>query len=234
MKSSTEILNSIDGFLSAKWSRRQGIVVPTPSSIGLVNNEAVEIEGAVLYADLAGSSKLTQDYKDYFVAEIYKSFLFAAAEVIKNNNGEITAFDGDRVMAVFVGDVKCSNAAKTALQIFGMVRKVNEHIAKAYPSTSYRINYGVGLDCSKLFVVRTGVRGDNDLAWIGDASNVAAKLSNLRGFPGRSFMTRRMFDRIADYSKYSIVNGNKECMWSATSEMVLGHQVYQSTWYWDF
>lgn len=232
MKSLNDILSNARNILRSSWRTRNGYQIPTTSSVSLERNEAVKIEGAVLYADLAGSSKLTQGYYDYFVAEIYKSFLSAASDVIRNNGGEITAFDGDRVMSVFIGDMKCTNAAKAALQIYHIVKKINELIAEKYPTTSYRIDYGVGMDCSNLYVVRTGVRGDSDLAWIGDASNVAAKLSNLRGLSGRSFMTKRMFDRIADSSKYSI--DSHICMWNLTTEVVLGHPVYQSTWSWSF
>lgn len=234
MKTSNEILRQVGAILKSNWTRRAGRVVPTANSVELLNNSAVEIEGAVLYADLAGSSKLTQEFKDYFVAEIYKSFLFATSEVIKNNAGEITAFDGDRVMAVFVGDSKCSNAAKAALQILAIVRQINDLIASKYPTSNYRINYGVGMDCSNLFVVKTGIRNDNDLAWIGDASNVAAKLSNIRSLSGHSFMTKRMFNRLSENVKYSFSNGVKTCMWNETSEIILGHNVYQSTWYWGF
>lgn len=232
MKSEEEILNVVRTVLRSEWVRRDGRGIPETSDLRLYN-DAVELDGAVLYADLAGSSKLTQGYKDYFVAEIYKSFLAAVSDVIRNNDGEITAFDGDRVMSVFIGAMKCTNAAKAALQISAIVRKINEIIEEKYPSTKYRIDYGVGVDVSRLFVVRTGVRGANDLAWIGDASNVAAKLSNLRGLEGRSLITKRVFERLADTSKYAIQNGEHRCMWTLTSESVLGHEVYQSTWYWN-
>lgn len=230
-KTEEEILRTVRSVLGSNWDRRDGVVVPSPEDVAL-DNAAVQMEGAVLYADLAGSSKLTQEYKDYFVAEIYKSFLNAATDVIRNNDGEITAFDGDRVMAVFIGGSKCTNAAKASLQINAVVRKVNELIAERYPSTKYRIDYAVGVDVSKLFVVRTGIRGFNDLAWIGDASNVAAKLSNVRDFDGKSFITKRLFDRMADSSKFSDAT-KKTCMWNLISKQILGHDIYQSTWWWN-
>ena len=37
----------------------------------------------------------------------------------------------------------------------------------------------VGIDSSDLFVARTGVRGANDLVWVGRAANYAAKLATL-------------------------------------------------------
>ena len=232
MKTSSEILTVIKSILNTDWKRCEKKFVPSPQNIALTN-EAGVLEGAVLYADMKGSSDLVHNYKDFFAAEMYKSFLTAVCEVIRNNSGEITSFDGDRVMAVFVGDCKCSNAAKTALQICAIVRKINELVAGQYSTTTYRIDYAVGVDVSDLFVVRTGVRGDNDLAWIGDAANVAAKLSEIRDPDSKSFISGRMFERINDDSKYSTATKEK-CMWVLTQKELLGQKVYGSTWRWNF
>jgi class 3 adenylate cyclase len=51
----------------------------------------------------------SQNFKDWFAAEIYKSYLISACRIIRDNGGEITAFDGDRVMAVFIGNMKNTN-----------------------------------------------------------------------------------------------------------------------------
>src|SRR5436305_868835 len=87
------------------------------SSLRTTRFEAVELDATVLYADLADSTGLVQGYKDWFAAEVYKTYLMAASELIKNNDGTITAFDGDRVMGVFIGGSKNSSAARCALQI---------------------------------------------------------------------------------------------------------------------
>ena len=110
---------------------------------------------------------------------MYKIYLHTVSEVLRANNGVITAFDGDRVMGVFIGDSKCSSSAKAGLQIYAAVKKLNEQIVSVYPNSRYAIDYAAGIDVSDLFVVRTGIRGSNDLAWIGTAANNAAKLSEM-------------------------------------------------------
>ena len=231
MKSSTEILAEVKSILQTKWVRRKGHKVPEAEDVRL-GNDAIELEGAVLYADLRGSTTLVRQYKDYFAADIYKSFLRATCDVIKNNDGVITAFDGDRVMAVFIGNSKCSDAARTGLQIHFIVNKINEQIKASFPSTDYSINYAVGIDVSDLFIVRTGIRGANDLAWIGNAANVAAKLSEMSRMYDRTFLTARLFNRLNDQSKYS--EQNHECMWRNTGDSVEGEAVFASSWYWKF
>ena len=231
MKSSTDILSDVRGFLQTKWVRRNGYKVPDAEDVRL-GNDAVELEGAVLYADIRGSTALVRQYKDFFAADIYKSFLRATCDVIKNNGGVITAFDGDRVMAVFIGNSKCSDAAKAGLQIHFIVNKINEQIKLVFPSTDYAINYAVGIDVSNLFIVRTGIRGANDLAWIGNAANVAAKLSEMSRMYDRTFVTARLYDRLNDQSKYG--GQNHECMWRNTGDSVEGEAVFASSWHWKF
>lgn len=48
-----------------------------------------------------------------------------------------------------------------------------------YPGMGYRLKHVVGIDTSELFVAKTGIRGSNDLVWVGRAANHAAKLSAL-------------------------------------------------------
>lgn len=231
MKTLEQISQNVKEILTTDWKRRHGYVVPESTDVEL-QNEAVEFEAAVLYADMRKSTELVQGYRDYFVAKLYKAFLATVCDVIKNNEGTITSFDGDRVMGVFLGDSKCSNSAKAGLQIYAAVRKVNKEIKVAYPNSRYEIDFAAGIDVSDLFVVRTGVRGSNDLAWIGTAANNAAKLSE-KSHPGcKTFITGRVFDRINKQSKYG--GANNSCMWSNLQQTIMGQQIYGSGWWWNF
>lgn len=82
------------------WSTRDGKVVPEPEDLEL-GNDAVKMEATILYADLSGSTELVDAYDDTFAAEVYKTYLVCAARIIKEQQGVITAYDGDRVMGVF-------------------------------------------------------------------------------------------------------------------------------------
>src|SRR5690242_18596899 len=95
---------------AGSWTTRNGTKVPEASEVGL-GKDAVLLEGAVLYADLAESTQLVRGHTDWFAAEVYKSFLYCAARVIGNRGGTITAYDGDRIMGVFIGEGKEAAAA---------------------------------------------------------------------------------------------------------------------------
>ncbi len=168
------------------WTKRKGTVVPESKDVGL-ENDAVEIDGTVLYADLTDSTGLVKDHKAHFGAEIYKAYLHCAAKIIRSEGGEITAYDGDRIMAVYLGKTKNTSATRTALKINYAVSEVlNPGLKAQYPDTSYNVQQVVGVDTSSLWVARTGIRGSNDLVWVGRAANYAAKLCTLPAqYPSR-------------------------------------------------
>lgn len=232
MKSLQIIRTEIQNAINLGWDRRNVHAVPEAEDLHLTGNSAAEFEGCVLYADMKSSTALVNEYKDFFAASIYKAFLVATCDVIVNNDGKITSFDGDRVMAIYNGDMKCTNAVKTALQIRFIVNEINEVLGKKYPSTRYRVDYSVGVDVSNIFAIRTGIRNHNDVAWIGSAANIAAKLSEIRGRGDNSFITKRVYSRIADTAKFG--GKTNEDMWHDTGLVISGQPVYGSVWRWSF
>lgn len=115
---------------SEKWTERDGQSVPEPSDLKLAN-DAVKLEGVVLYADMSESTKLVDTKAAFFAAEVYKTFLHCAAKIIRSEGGKITAFDGDRIMAVFIGDSKNTSAARAALKInYARIEIINPALRK--------------------------------------------------------------------------------------------------------
>ncbi len=191
----------------------------------------MELTATVLYADLADSTGLVQGYKDWFAAGVYKSYLMCASELIRNNGGTVTAFDGDRVMGVFIGNSKNTSAAKCALQLNHIVsQEINPRIKLLYPNTSFELRQAVGVDTSKLFVARTGVRGANDLVWVGRAANYAAKLCALRDGAFVSIITAEVYSSLAEEAKFG--GSPRQDMWSKFTWDELGVVAYRSSWRW--
>src|SRR5260370_31674604 len=126
---------------------------------------------------MADSTDLVDGHEPHFAAEIYKAYLRCAARIIKHEQGTITAYDGDRVMAVFLGNSKNTSAVRSAQMINYTIQAIiNPSLKKQYPNTTYQLKYVIGVDTSELFVARIGVRNDNDLVWVGRAANYAVKL----------------------------------------------------------
>lgn len=209
------------------WTTRVGRIVPAESDVGLAN-DGVELDATVLYADIADSTKMVDALAPSSAAEIYKAFLHCAAKIINSEGGTITAYDGDRVMAVFIGDYKNTSAVKAALKINYATKNIVQPAMKTtYLDRNHVVNHVVGIDTSKLLVARTGIRGSNDLVWVGRAANHAAKMAALdHAYP--TYITGEVYDMLADEAKISKgVNMWEACTWNAQ-----GRRVYRSTYWW--
>jgi class 3 adenylate cyclase len=226
-----EIVAVAKDIFETKWEIRDGRKVPDTVDLKL-GNDGLKLAGTILYSDMADSTALVDGFRPEFAAEMYKTYLMSACHVIRNNGGEITAFDGDRVMAVFLGDYKNTSAAKAALQIYGCVQELNVAIKQAYPKTVYTLRHSVGVDTSDLLVARTGIRDSNDLVWVGRAANLAAKLCSLGDATYPSHITEAVFNKLHDEAKHG---GNpRKQMWEKRMWTERGMVLYRSSWNWKF
>ena len=222
---------AVAAVMTTTWETRQGQVVPAPEALRL-GNEAVEFERAtVLYADLQGSTKMVDAEHWEFSAEVYKIFLHCAATIIRAEGGTITSYDGDRVMGIWVGDRQTTPAAIAGLKINYAVQKiVNPALRQQYPSRIYEVKQVVGIDTSPIRAARTGVRGGNDIVWVGRAANYAAKLTSLN-LDERTWITDDAFRRLHDEAKFG---GNpsrlmwKKYRWTRQGDF----PIHGSTWHW--
>jgi class 3 adenylate cyclase len=183
MTSKDDLESKVKKIFESQWNVMEAKAVPTFKDLS-PDNEAKKLKATVLYADMADSTDLVKHYPPDFAAEIYKAYLRCAATIINatiiNNEGAITAYDGDRVMAVFLGDAKNDAAVRSAMEINYAVKNIiNPLLQKHYPQYTYQLKHVIGIDTSELFVARIGVRKDSDLVWVGRAANYAAKLCSL-------------------------------------------------------
>lgn len=224
-----DLKSEVAGIFRERWGVTSGRVIPAPSSLSL-GNSAIEFDSAtVLYADLDGSTTMVDSYKWHFSAEIYKTYLHCAAKIIKSQDGVITAYDGDRIMAVYIGDRKNSRAAFSAPKINWAVKNIiNPAISAQYPQTPFAVRHVTGIDTSPIRVARTGVRGDNDLVWVGRAANFAAKLTALSS-ETPTWITADVYDSLAsDAKQYNGRDIWEARLWTAMNNM----KIYRSAWTW--
>ncbi|APZ34286.1 adenylate/guanylate cyclase domain-containing protein [Microbacterium aurum] len=212
------------------WSRRSGQKVPSTDDVSL-GNDAVDLDAVVLYADLKDSTGLVKGYKDWFASAVYKNYLYTVSRIIRAHDGSITAFDGDRVMGVFIGGSKNSNAAKVALKINWAVKNILQPAIDAkYPKNTYQLQQKVGIAASKTMVSRTGIRGSNDLVWVGNAANIAAKLAALHSsYP--TYITADVYNMLSDETKFG--GTPKRDMWTDLGSGDGYGKIYGSTFWWS-
>jgi class 3 adenylate cyclase len=226
-----DLQSEVAKILRENWETRDGEVVPEPDDLKL-GNDSVNLDATVLYADMSGSTALVDTHKAHFAAEVYKCYMVCTSRIIKSEGGAVTAYDGDRIMAVFIGGSKNTTAARCALKINWAVKNiVNPAIKKQYGDKAYQMDHVIGIDASSLFVCRIGVRNDNDLVWVGRAANYAAKLTTMNtGYP--VYITGSVFDRLKDDSKYG--GDPRRLMWEERQWTNMSNmRIYRSSWWWS-
>lgn len=230
MSLADELTEEVSAIFRNTWTTRDGRVVPEGSSMKL-GNDAVKITATVLYADLAQSTSLVEDNTAQLAAEVYKAYLRCACRIIRAEGGAITAFDGDRVMAVYTGETPNTNAARTALKInYAVTKIINPQLRAVYKNKGdFEVRQAVGIDKSELFVAQTGIRGSNDLVWVGRAANYAAKLCSLRQADYTSWITEDVYNTMTDNAK---IGSDGRNMWEKRTWTAKNMTVYRSNWTW--
>ncbi len=213
---------------------RKGQVVPSTESVSLYNG-AVELETAYLYADLANSSRMARYLDRRITAKILKSFLATATRLIRHTDGTVMSFDGDRVMAAFVGGSKCTNATKCAFAISWAVEQVIrpkfEAKYESVKNANFKIAHATGIDVGTAYIVRAGARGSNDLISIGRAPNLAAKFSDIRTGSYSTFVSGSVYNQMNESCRTRL-NGDKN-IWEYDTWDFVGETIgYYRASYW--
>jgi len=192
--------------LKESWDEREGRIIPNVDGL-VLKGGAVKLDATFLYADLAQSSLLATDYHHKTAAKIIKVYLICMCKLIKEHDGEVTSFDGDRVMGVFKGKNKNSKAIICALKmnyvVYNIIRPKLKSYFQSLNKKEFIVSHCVGIDTSSVFVVKAGQREANDLVWIGTAPNLAAKLSNERYQNYLTYISNKVFSSMAESLRYA-------------------------------
>lgn len=228
MTSSADLRNAVTNIFCQQWSATDGRVVPVPGDLGLGNVARSFDAATVLFADIDGSTSLVDSYIWQFSAEVYKAYLRCAAKIINDEGGTITAYDGDRVMAIFLGQTKNTQAVRAAIKIaYAVEQVINPALRAYYKNTNYSVAHSIGIDVSPIHAASIGVRGDNDLVWVGRAANHAAKLAGRHGYP--IWITKEVHDVINDEVKKDS-NTGASC-WHRSLWTEMGNRIIYGTTY---
>jgi class 3 adenylate cyclase len=91
------------------------------------------------------------------------------------------------------------------------------------------VDYGIGLDYGRVLVIRNGIRGTNDLSFVGTATNLSAKLSDAGHSPYHIWVSQRVHQRLSANN----VTSNGKSMWDASKFEFAGKSipVFRSNYY---
>lgn len=227
---------AVRNIVKTDFNTRFARVVPTTENVQQKDGAVYVIDAVYVYADMADSTGMATTFAAEDAAKIIRSYLHAVSRVLRDRGGEIRSFDGDRVMAIFMGDGAADKAVDAALRITSVVKDIVhdelltycESYRDHWVKSDWRVRHRTGIDIGTALIVRAGVRGNSDLVSIGDSPNIAAKLSDYKG-GGTTIISERIWQELNYDNCYS----GEKSMWEYRGEVKIGSRretIYTSTW----
>lgn len=232
-----ELENAADSYFQGNYEITNGTTIPDVADIEL-GKKGRELELAMLFIDIRESTKIVDGFRRVTAARMYKTFLAGVTRIARANNGELRSFNGDGVLVAFIGEQKRTNATKAALQMSWFCRNVLKPKLEAFFDRNNQLkdlnfDFGIGIDVGKVLVVRGGIRGENnnDLVWVGNATNYAVKLSALSSNGFNIWISNDVYKEMHESSKLG--GDPKRDMWEKMSwNSMDGMTIYRSNWTW--
>jgi adenylate cyclase len=134
-----------------------------------------EVELTLLFADIRGSTSMSEqkaaiEYKD-FIQRFYK----AASQVLIEHNALVNRLVGDQVIGLFAPRFAGSNHAEVAIEAALEILQVTGHSDPEGPWAPV----GVGVHTGMTYVGAVGSKdGVSEIAVLGNAANLTARLSS--------------------------------------------------------
>lgn len=223
-------------FFEGDYEVTEGKAIPDADDIAF-GKVGRELELAMLFIDIRESTKIVDAFRRTTAARMYKSFLYGVATVARRWNGELRSFNGDGVLVAFIGSRKNTDAVHAAMNMkwYGkdvLTPKLQKYFDNNKQAADLEFDFGIGIHSGTVLVVRGGIRGENnnDLVWVGNATNYAVKYANAGSTPFNIHISESVYNQMLDEVKVVTVNGEKKNMWEWTT--VGGERMLRTSYQW--
>ncbi len=154
------------------------------------NPKAVELGGqtkevSILFADIRGYTALSDGRRPEEVVEMLNDYLAILTEAIWREQGTLTMFQGDAIMAIFNAPLPQPDHATRAVRAaLGMRQAIEERQRQQnpnFPEVRYgiKVRYGIGVNTGIATIGNIGSRDRlQNYTAIGDAVNIASRLQS--------------------------------------------------------
>ena len=172
-----------------------------------------QVEMAVIYVDLVGSTKLSLRLPTEKLSVVISSFVQEMSYVISQCEGFVLKFSGDAVIGYFVGKGSslqaADDAAGCAESMLMVVRDGTNKILREEDTELPELEIKIGIDFGANTVVQYGSDEKNSLVdLIGPSMNMAAKIQGLAQ-PNQTIIGKDVFDRLHPSAQEMFVNITK-------------------------
>jgi adenylate cyclase len=166
-----------------------------------------ELEVAVLFIDLVGSTEIAHQRPPTEVVELLNDFFCVVVDVVDEHGGTVNKFIGDAALVVFGAPLPHDDAAGAAL---AAARTLRERLSDAVP----HLDIGIGVSAGTAVAGNIGAQQRFEYTVIGDPVNEASRLTELaKQHDGRVLASHAALDRAGDDDERS--------RWDAVGEETL-------------
>jgi adenylate cyclase len=151
-----------------------------------------ELEVAVLFVDVIGSTSLAAEHPPQEVVSRFNDFFGVVVETVEDHGGWINKFEGDGALAVFGAPLPLDDAAGCALA-------AARTLAKRLADNPGGLDAGIGVSAGSAVAGNVGAESRFEYTVIGDPVNEAARLCELaKEADGRVLASARAVERAGE------------------------------------
>ncbi len=195
----SDIFNKMIDEITIKYHLEKFVSSSAKSMIGKKSDSTDELElggtdrrnMVFLFSDVRGFTSFSEKNQPETVIEILNFYLNLQAEIIMSKKGDIDAYVGDEIMAVFKGTNKVERAIETAIEIVKAIKKANmNRLKEGHPI----FEVGIGINSGDVVVGNIGSNMRMNYTAIGDTVNLAARLCSHAG-PEEILVTKETMEK---------------------------------------
>lgn len=230
MALSDELAHRVQETFSEQFEISHGWSIPSTTDITF-DNQGKQIKLVSLFVDIRKSTSIVNAIGLENAARMYKAYVWGITKIVKERGGQILSFNGDGVVAGFVGPNTAENgAALSALNLnWYLYFYVKPQVDHLLGGSGLTFDYGIGIDSGQVLVVKVGQKGEDnhDLVWSGNPVNYSVKVNSLAEFPYGIYVSHEIFNRV----HYSLAMYDSEFIWEAWNWAEKDKLLWRTRWW---
>jgi PAS domain S-box-containing protein len=157
-----------------------------------------------LFADIRGFTNFSRQHDPETLVEVLNKYLAVGAQAVLDEEGTLDKIMGDCIVAFFNAPLTQSDHVLRAVRA---ALKIREGIARLHQDvpTSYRLNYGVGINVGDAVVGNVGTAQQMNYTAIGSGVNLASRLQEAAA-PGQILLSQAAYKRVQKHAEARLLS----------------------------